>query len=181
MKVDLSSYDNSWFKTASKYKILSWIIFSRIFFYTSIPYPSRFKIFLLKMFGSQCGKNIVIKPRVNIKYPWLLSIGDNVWIGEGVWIDNLCDVSIFESVCISQGAMLLTGNHDYSKTTFDLIIGGITLKSGVWVGAKSIVCPNVTLNENSVLSVNSVATKDLNSNYIYQGNPAVKKKLRVIT
>ena len=81
---------------------------------------------------------MVIKPSVNIKYPWRLTIGSFVWIGEGVWIDNLENVVIGDNVCISQGAMLLCGNHNYKKTTFDLIVGSITLEDGVWVGAQSV-------------------------------------------
>lgn len=109
---------------------------------------------------------------VNIKYPWYLTIGDNTWIGEQVWIDNLIEVTIGSNVCISQGAMLLTGNHDYSSVSFDLKVGSIVLEEGVWIGAKSVVCPGVTCASHAVLSVNSVATKNLLAYQIYQGNPA---------
>ena len=74
--------------------------------------------------------------------------------------------------------MLLTGNHDYKKSSFDLKVGKIILKNGVWIGAKSVVCPGVVCEENSVLSVSSVATKNLLPNMIYQGNPATPKKDR---
>ena len=119
---------------------------------------------------------MVIKPGVNIKYPWHLTIGDNSWIGENVWIDNLADVRIGQNCCISQGAMLLCGNHDYMKAGFDLLTGEIVLKDGAWVGAKAVVCPGVTMGAGSVLTVGSVATKDLIEDGIYQGNPAVLKK-----
>lgn len=153
---------------------------STLFFKNSFPFPSSFKAFLLKLFGTRCGYGVVIKPSVNIKYPWLLSIGNYVWIGENVWIDNLIEINIHDSVCISQGAMLLTGNHDYSSSTFDLIVGKIILESGSWVGARSVVCPGVTLHSHSVLAVGSVATSDLAEYSIYQGNPATKKKDRII-
>ena len=120
----------------------------------------------------------MIKPQVNIKYPWKLTIGDFVWLGEQVWIDNLGSVEIHNHVCVSQGAMLLTGNHDYKKPSFDLKIGEIIIKSGVWIGAKSVVCPGVVCEENSVLLASSIATKDLITNKIYQGNPATPKKDR---
>ena len=70
------------------------------------------KVRLLKMFGAKIGKGLVIKNNVIIKQPWYLTIGDDCWIGENVWIDNIDKVSIGSDVCISQGAMLLTGNHD---------------------------------------------------------------------
>ena len=79
----------------------------------------RLKIYLLKIFGAKIGKGVIIKPGVNIKYPWNLYIGDHVWIGENVWIDNLDDVIINNHVCVSQGAMLLCGNHNYKKSSFN--------------------------------------------------------------
>ena len=141
---------------------------------------SNFKCSLLRIFGGKVGRRVVIKPHVTIKYPWLLKIGNDVWIGENVWVDNLTMVTIGSNVCISQGAYLLTGNHDYSKSTFDLMIGKIVLEKGTWIGAKSIVCPGVTCKSHSVLAVGSVATKDLEEYGIYQGIPAIKIKQRII-
>ena len=106
-------------------------------------------------------------------------MGDYVWIGENVWIDNLDNVDIGNNVCISQGAFLLCGSHNYKKESFDLITKPIKVEDGVWIGAKSIVCPGVTCYKSAVLSVGSVATKDLESFSIYQGNPAkfTRKKI----
>lgn len=132
------------------------------------------------MFGAKVGKGVVIKQRVLIKFPWFLEIGDHVWIGERSWIENQAIVKIGNNCCISQGGMLLTGNHNYKKSTFDLVIGAITLEEGVWIGAHAIVCPGVTCKSHSVLSVNSVATSDMEAYTIYQGNPAKKIRDRVI-
>jgi putative colanic acid biosynthesis acetyltransferase WcaF len=121
---------------------------------------------------------VVIKPRVTIKYPWFLTTGDHSWIGENVWIDNLAEVSMGNNVCLSQGSMLLTGNHDYSKSNFDLIVKEITLEDGVWIGAKSIVAGGVICHDHSVLTAGSVATKEMEAYSIYQGNPAGKVRER---
>lgn len=73
------------------------------------------------LFVAKIGKVAVIKPLVNIKYPWRLKIGNNVWIGENVWIDNLDDVTIANNVCIiSQFSLLLSGNNNYKEQSFDL-------------------------------------------------------------
>jgi putative colanic acid biosynthesis acetyltransferase WcaF len=138
------------------------------------------KVFLLRLFGAKIGKGVNIKPSVNIKYPWRLTIGDYSWIGENVWFDNLDNVVIGYNGSFSQGAMLLCGNHNYKKTTFDLIIGAITLEDGVWIGAQSVVCPGVVCKSHAILTVNSVATSDLKSYTIYQGNPAKEIRKRVI-
>jgi putative colanic acid biosynthesis acetyltransferase WcaF len=179
MKVQLDQFNNSWYNPGSKIVIVIWLLFSFMFLRTAFPWPLLLKRFILRLFGAKIGREVMLKPNINIKYPWKLSIGNHVWIGENVWIDNLANVTIRNNVCISQGAFLLTGNHNYKKPTFDLEIGEINLADGVWIGAKSVVCPGISCAENSVLSVVSVATKNLESNTIYQGNPAVAKRKRV--
>lgn len=178
--VDLSTFDNSWYNAGPKWKILLWYAVNSIFINSYLPLPTRVKALILRLFGAGIGKNFVIKPAVNIKYPWFLTVGDNVWVGENAWIDNLAAVVIGDNVCISQGAMLQTGNHDYSRSSFDLRIEPIHLKEGVWIGASSVVCPGVTCDSHAVLTVGSVATGDLEAYGVYQGNPAKWVKRREI-
>ena len=85
------------------------------------------------------------------------------------------------SYWLAQGALLLTGNHNYSKPAFDLITGEITLEDGVWIGAKATVCPGVTCRSHAVLNVGSVASTELEAYGIYRGNPAMKVKQRQIS
>ncbi len=129
---------------------------------------------LLRLFGAKVGKGVLIKPRVTITFPWRLTLGDHVWIGEGVWLDNLANVEIEDHVCISQGAYLCTGNHDFRVEGFDLRVEPIILKKSAWVGAQAVVGPGVTVEEGAVLSLGSVATQTLETRGIYQGNPARK-------
>ena len=140
----------------------------------------KFKARLLRIFGAKVGVSLIIKPRVNIKYPWFLKIGDYVSIGEDVWIDNLGLVTIGDCVTISQGAMLLTGNHNYKQESFDLMISEISLESGAWVGAKAMVGPGVKLGRNAVLGMGSIALDDLLADSFYLGHPAVKIRDRII-
>jgi putative colanic acid biosynthesis acetyltransferase WcaF len=180
-QTDLSKYNNSWYNPgASKIKILVWYFTNVLFFINPLNPVSGLKVFLLKLFGAKMGKGVVIKPNVNIKYPWLLEVGDYTWIGEKVWIDNLAKVTIGKNCCLSQGAMLLCGNHNYKKSTFDLIVKPITLEDGAWVGALSVVCPGVTLKSHAILTVHSVATETLEAFSLYKGNPAVKIREREI-
>lgn len=179
--IKLASFNNDWYKPGSKLKIIVWY-FVNIAFMRNPLFPfSSLKVFLLKMFGASIGRNVLIKPSVSVKYPWKLKIDDNVWIGEHVWIDNLAEVIIENDVCVSQGALLLCGNHNFKKSTFDLIVGEIHLEEGVWIGAKSIVCGGVKCKSHSILSVNSVASKNLDAFTIYRGNPAIEVAKRVIS
>lgn len=176
---DLNKFDNSDYNPGSSIKRLLWFFCNVIFLQNKLNPFSGLKIIVLRLFGAKIGKGVVIKPNVNIKYPWKLTFGNHVWIGEKVWIDNLDEVVIGDHSCISQGAMLLCGNHNYSKSSFDLITKPIHLENGVWIGAFSIVTPGVKCGSHSVLAVKSVATKNLEDYYIYQGNPAVKVRERI--
>ena len=174
-------YDNSWYNPGAGFiKRFCWY-FCNIWFVNCGWNPtSSLRILLLRLFGAKIGKHVVIHPNVNIKYPWLLEIEDYAWIGENVWIDNLAHVHIGKAACLSQGALLLCGNHDYRKRNFDLIVKGIDIQERAWIGARSIVCQGVTASPYSMLCVGSVATHNLEAYGIYQGNPAVKIKKREI-
>lgn len=139
------------------------------------------KRWLLRLFGANISKGVIIKPRVNIKHPWRLTVGDNSWIGEGTWVDNLVDVVIGSNVCISQGAQLITGNHNYKSPEFTLITSPIYIADGAWIGAGAIVCPGVSIGRNAVVTVGSVITHDCDEDGIYSGNPAQRMKTRIIS
>lgn len=180
MQVDLSTYNNSWYKPGSALKRICWYYTNIIFFKSGWLPVYGIKVFLLRAFGASVGKGVLVKPFVNIKYPWKLQIGDHCWIGEQVWIDNLDTVTIGSHVCLSQGAFILSGNHDYSKSTFDLQIKPIIIEDGVWIGARSVVCGGAVCGAHSVLALNSVATGRLEAFGIYKGNPAIKSSERLV-
>ncbi|GAB5539356.1 MAG: putative colanic acid biosynthesis acetyltransferase [Salibacteraceae bacterium] len=178
-KTDLSKFNNAWYYPGAGFMVrLLWYMTNTLFFQSRALLPYSWKAAMLVAFGAKVGKNVVIKPGVNIKYPWKLSIGENSWIGENVWIDCLDRVEIGSNVCVSQGALLLSGNHDYTQSTFDLMLKPIVLEDGAWVGAKSIVTQGVVMRSHAVLAAGSLASGELKANGIYRGNPAVFYKER---
>jgi putative colanic acid biosynthesis acetyltransferase WcaF len=127
---------------------------------------------LLRTFGAKIGKRVSIKPGVQVKYPWHLSIGDDSWIGEHAWIDNLVRVTIGSNACVSQGAYLCTGNHDWSDPAFGLIVKPIMIGDGAWVGAKSLIGPGVEIGDCGIAVAGSVVSKSIPPHEIHAGNPA---------
>ena len=95
---------------------------------------------LLRAFGAQIGRGVVIKPDVRIKFPWRLVVGKHTWIGQEAWIDNIAEVTIGSHVCISQGVYLCTGSHDHRKRAFDLIHKPIRVGDGAWLGERGPPC-----------------------------------------
>jgi len=179
-KVELCKYKNSDYYPGPKSSRILWYLISRIFFETVIPYPSTLKRMILRLFGCKCGHGIIIKPSVKIKYPWFLQLSNDIWIGENAWIDNLATVIMESNTVLSQGAMILTGNHNYKSRSFDLFVEDIIIKEGAWIGAKSLITSGVTIEPCSIICAGSVLTKSTIAYGIYQGNPAVMKNTRKI-
>jgi putative colanic acid biosynthesis acetyltransferase WcaF len=177
---DLSRYSSTGFSRGrSRGWELLWIVIQELFVAAAIP-GIRHRVLLLKLFGASVDEGVVIKPRVRVKFPWKLSIGRNAWIGEGVWIDNLAQVSIGPNACISQDAYLCTGSHDWSAATFDLIARPISVGAGAWIAARATVAPGVVMGEGAVLALGSTATSSLEAWGVYAGTPAIRLRSRSI-
>jgi putative colanic acid biosynthesis acetyltransferase WcaF len=157
---------------------ICWYFFGDPLFRSRIIPFSAVKVTILRLFGCRIGKGCNIKPGVKIKFPWRLAVGNYVWLGEDTWIDNLDEVEIGNNVCISQGVYLCTGNHNWKNETFDLILGKIKIEDGVWIGAKAVVGPGVTVEKGAVLTLGSITAKNLEGHQIYAGNPAISIKSR---
>ncbi len=133
-----------------------WMVVSSLFFASWLP-GSGWRVALLRMFGAKIGTGVIIKPGVRVKFPWRLAVGDHCWIGESAWIDNLGEVRLGDHVCISQGAYLCTGSHDWSCDTFDLIVKPIQLGSHAWVGAAASLAPGTVVEDGAIVAMSSFA------------------------
>lgn len=181
-QVDLSVYKTAGFERgASVVKEGLWLVASLLLFRLCPFKFSRLKCAVLRWFGATVGAGVVIKPDVHITFPWKLTLGDHVWLGEGCWLLNLAPITLESHVCISQRAFLCAGSHDYKSPTFDLRVEPIVVERGAWVGACGWVGPGVRIGNQAVLTANSVAVKDLAAGGIYQGNPAMRIRDREIS
>jgi putative colanic acid biosynthesis acetyltransferase WcaF len=155
-----------------------WYLAKCFLFLTSLPMPSCFKCSVLRLFGARIGKGVVIKPRVNIHFPWKLNVGDFTWIGEEVFILNFEPVIIGAHCCISQRAFLCTGNHDYRQPEMPYCNQPITVEDGAWVGAQVFVAPGVTIGTEAIIAAGSVVTKNQPAHMVCSGNPCSPIKAR---
>lgn len=156
----------------SKAVELVWYLLKCAFFLSALPWPSGWRVALLRGFGAKVGEGVVIKPRVNVHFPWKLVVGDHAWIGEEAFILNFEPVTIGSHACISQRAFLCTGNHDFRDPAFSYRNAPITIGAGAWVGAGVFVGPGVTVGEETVVAAGAVVTRSLPANVLCSGNPA---------
>ena len=181
MTPDISTFDNSWY-TPGRSRLVQalWFFLGAPLVRSAVIPSSRLRVFLLRLFGARLGCAVVVKPGVRVKYPWLPSVGSHTWIGEDAWIDNLAPVTLGSHVCVSQGAYLCTGNHDWSDPAFGLMVQPIVLDNGSWAGARSVICPGVSLGEAAVAAAGSVVSSNIPPFEIHAGNPATFVRVREI-
>jgi putative colanic acid biosynthesis acetyltransferase WcaF len=155
-----------------------WYLVKCVFFLSALPWPSWWRVALLRAFGAVMGTGVYIKPRVNIHFPWKFAVGDYAWIGEEVFILNFEPVRIGAHTCISQRAFLCTGNHDFRDLAMAYRNKPIAIEDGAWVGAQSFVGPGVTIAEDAVVTAGSVVVSDMPEGMICSGNPCMPLRTR---
>lgn len=171
--MDLARYDNSDFdRGAPRWREAAWYLVRWWFFLTAFPWPSGLRVRLLRMFGARIGRGVVVRGGVNVSFPWRLTVGDFVWIGEDAGILSLAAVTLESNVCVSQRAYLCTGSHDFRRAEFPLVTRPITVRSGSWVAAGAFVGPGVEVGAGALVGAGSVVLADVPPGCLVRGNPA---------
>ena len=155
-----------------------WYLVKCVFFLSPLPWPSGWRSRLLRRFGAKVGEGVYWKPRVNVHFPWKLTVGDHTWVGEEVCIYNFEPVTVGAHCCLSQRAFLCAGNHDYRRPDMAYRNAPITLGDGVWIGAQSFVAPGLTIGTDAVVTAGSVVVRDLPAGMVCQGNPCLPVRNR---
>lgn len=179
---DLAAFDASRYtRGASAAREWTWLLVRGPLF--GLPWLRAYalKRAVLRAFGATIGAGVVLKPAVRLAFPWRLEVGAHSWLGENAWLLNLAPIRIGAHVCISQRALLCTGNHDWSRTDFALRCAPICIEDEVWIGANAFVGPGVTIGRGSVVTAGSVVTRSLPPGMICSGNPCVPVKPRPTT
>jgi putative colanic acid biosynthesis acetyltransferase WcaF len=157
-----------------------WLFTKAFFFMSSLPWPISIKAWLLRRFGAKIGEGFYIRPRVNIHFPWKLTVGDYCWIGDDCGLLNLEPISIGNNVAIAHRVYLATGNHDFKDSKMAYRNQPIRIDDGVWIASCVFIGPGVTLGEHCVIGAGAVITKNVESWSIMRGNPALCVGKRVL-
>ncbi|MEE2695827.1 MAG: WcaF family extracellular polysaccharide biosynthesis acetyltransferase [Cyanobacteriota bacterium] len=134
---------------------------------------SAWRVLLLRVFGARIGSGCRIKPGLRVKFPWRLLVGEACWLAEDAWLDNLAPITLGDRVCISQGAYLCTGNHDFRSPGFELRLGPITIGSNAWIAACAVLAPGTNVGPGAVVALGAVVSGTVEPGSIVRGNPAV--------
>jgi len=170
---DLSSFHvPSGFRGKPEVIVQLWWLVHWFFFRPSPQALFGFRRFLLRLFGAQIGKHVLIRPTAWITYPWKVSIGDYAWIGDEVVLYSLGRIEIGAHSVISQRSYLCAGIHDYQRPTFDISAPPIHIADQVWIATEVFIGPGVDIGSGAVVGARSSVFHDLPAGMVCIGNPA---------
>lgn len=116
----------------------------------------------------------VIYGSARIREPRNLTVGPGSCLGPRVFIYNAAKVEIGDNTIISQDTELCTASHDFHSSGFEFTYTPIKVGSNVWIAAKSLILPGVTIGSFSVVGAGSIVRKDVEIGVVVAGNPARK-------
>lgn len=158
-----------------------WWLVQSTFFSLSPQFMYAWRRWLLRKFGADIGKGVLIRPSAKFTYPWKVTVGDNSWIGDNVDIYSLGYITIGKNSIISQKSYLCSGTHNYHLETFDIEAKSINIGDSVWVATDVFIAPGVTINNSAVIGARSSVFSDIEANTVCMGCPAKPVKKRVLS
>jgi maltose O-acetyltransferase len=101
-----------------------------------------------------------------------VQLGHNSIVNRDVLLDGRMGLTIGNNVSISEGVAIFTLEHDPNSPEFADRGAPVTIQDRVFIGARAIILPGVTLNEGSVVAAGAVVTRNVEAYTIVGGVPA---------
>jgi putative colanic acid biosynthesis acetyltransferase WcaF len=149
-----------------------WVLTKCAFFVTPLPWPNALKRALLRMFGAQIGAGVILRPGVNIHFPWRLKVGNHCWIGDGTQLLNIAPITFEDHVALAHQVYVAAGGHDIRSATMAPKHAPVLVKTGTWIASRAFVGPGVTIHERCVIGAGAVVVKDVGPDVVVGGSPA---------
>ena len=136
--------------------------------------PDIARYLLAQVIGS-VGEGVDIRPPLRVDYGHNITIGDGSWVNFGLTALDVAPIVIGQDVLIGPNCSLYTAIHPTEpgprRAKWESA-APITFEDNVWLGGSVVVCPGVTIGENSIIGAGAVVTRSVPANSIAVGNPA---------
>ena len=136
--------------------------------------PDIARYLLAQVIGS-VGEGVDIRPPLRVDYGHNITSGDGSWGNFGLTALDVAPIVIGQDVLIGPNCSLYTAIHPTEpgprRAKWESA-APIALGDNVWLGGSVVVCPGVTIGENSIIGAGAVVTRDIPANSIAVGNPA---------
>lgn len=120
------------------------------------------------------GKDVLIKRNAYFGNGRQIRIGDCSQIGINCIMDN--DIVIKNDVIMGPDVIIYTSSHEYKEFGVPINQQGekehrqVIIGNNVWIGARSIILPGVSIGDNCIIGANTVVTKDVPDNVVICGS-----------
>jgi putative colanic acid biosynthesis acetyltransferase WcaF len=154
---------------APVWKVMLWSAAELLLVSNPWQVSSRLRRAVLVAFGARIGEDVLLRPRLRVRFPWKLSIGDRSWIGEDVWLHNQDQLTIGSDAVVSQGTFVTTGSHAHRRD-MGLITSPIVVGDGAWVTARCILLGGSRIGVSALVAPGTVVSGEVPDGMVF-GQP----------
>ncbi len=181
MQLNLAEYKNRHSLEEKILRFIWGIVWNMVCWFTpnrGFCYLRRLRSLVATIFGAQIGSHSSLSNSCEIWYPKNLQMGEWSIISENCNIYSVDKVTIGNRTTISRDVFICTAGHDISSKVMELTHSPITIGSDVWIAARAVILPGITIGDGAVVAAASVVTKDVKPWTVVGGNPAkfIKKR-----
>ena len=104
-----------------------------------------------------------------------LKIGADGWFNVECVFDLAERITIGNHVAVGHQVMILTSSHDvgnHEKRAATWYAKPVVIGNGVWLGARCMIMPGVTVGDGAIIAAGAVVNRDVPANTVVAGVPA---------
>ncbi|RWZ68635.1 acetyltransferase [Labedella populi] len=143
-----------------------WAIAELVFVTNPWQISSSLRVCVLRAFGAEIGAGVIFRPRTRVKFPWKLHVGNDCWIGEGVWFHNQDHVTVGHDAVVSQDTFVTTGSHAHRRN-MALITRPVSIGAGAWITSRCIILGGADIGRNALITPNAVVSGRVEENTVF--------------
>ena len=133
----------------------------------------------------RCGSGVNIRPRVYFGHGRQISMGNHSMLGQDSIIGSTAEVEIGDDVMMGPEVLIYTSNHGMDPGVAmrlqPLASAPVHIGNDVWIGARCILLPGITIHDGAVVAAGAVVAQDVPANAVVGGVPARVLKYRGAT
>lgn len=129
---------------------------------------------LVRQIFAECGEGVIVKQNCYFGNGKTLRVGSNSQLGVNARIQP--SVTIGNDVLMGFDVIILTSTHEFEDPSTPVrlqgyLAGPVEIGNDVWIGARVIIMPGVTIGDHSIIGANSVVTRNIPPLSVAAGMP----------
>jgi acetyltransferase-like isoleucine patch superfamily enzyme len=148
-----------------------WDAFERAPLSVATNFSIPFRRILAKKLFKKCGKNFCAESNIRFNFGQNLSVGNDVFLNAGTFIDSKGGVALGDAVGIGEFVRIFTHTHSESNHA-ERTYAPVTIKDYATIYSGAMILPGVSIGEQAIVAGGAVVTKDVPTNTVVAGIPA---------